>query len=99
MLICLRERPAHAECPRGRSSCLNCLRPREKSVRREVRAGTITIDTSVPPRTILMPHAVLGPLMRYLHQFHDFSTAGATDGELLRRYASGDEAAFAELVR
>jgi RNA polymerase sigma factor (sigma-70 family) len=34
-----------------------------------------------------------------LRQFHDRSTADATDGELLRRYASGDEAAFAALVR
>ena len=46
-----------------------------------------------------MPHAVLGSLLRYLRQFHNLSTADATDGELLRRYASGDEAAFAELVR
>jgi RNA polymerase sigma factor (sigma-70 family) len=45
-----------------------------------------------------MPRAVLGSLLLYLRQLHDHST-DATDGELLRRYAGGDEAAFAALVR
>lgn len=46
-----------------------------------------------------MPRAVLGSLLRYLRQLHDLSSADATDGELLCRYAGGDEAAFAALVR
>jgi hypothetical protein len=48
---------------------------------------------------ILVPHATLGSLLRYLRRFHDRTAAEATDGELLRRYAGGDEAAIAALVR
>jgi DNA-directed RNA polymerase specialized sigma24 family protein len=47
---------------------------------------------------IVMSHAALGSLLRYLRRFHDHAAAEATDGELLRRYAGGDEAAFTALV-
>jgi RNA polymerase sigma factor (sigma-70 family) len=45
-----------------------------------------------------MPITALGSLLHYLCRLHDHSAAEATDGELLRRYAGGDEDAFAALL-
>ncbi|HEY7312524.1 MAG TPA: sigma-70 family RNA polymerase sigma factor [Gemmataceae bacterium] len=46
-----------------------------------------------------MARAALGTLLRYLCRLNDSPTPEAADGDLLRRYAAGEEAAFAALLR